>query len=92
MLYMVLQMPLGIVYFTLEVTFISVALSLMALPVVQIFWGYPVVDLGAGRIFLPYWELVLLAMGGFVLLTLTMHLPHAIGSLHGKYAKWMLVS
>ena len=92
MLYMVLQMPLGIVYFTLNVTLIAVALSFMAAPFVQMFWNYPMIALNGHQYFLPYWALVLLPAGGFILLTLTMHMARAIGWLHGKYAKWMLVS
>jgi hypothetical protein len=92
MLYMVLQMPLGIIYFVLNVTLISVALGFIAAPFVQIFWHIPVISLNTGRIFLPYWGMVLLAVGGFVLLTASMHLARLIGWLHGRYAKWMLVS
>jgi Putative sensor len=92
MLYMVLQMPLGILYFTLNVTLIAVALSVMAAPFVQIFWNIPVITWGVERILLPYWELILMAIGGFILLTLTLHLVRVIGRLHGRYAKWMLVS
>lgn len=92
MLYMVLQMPLGILYFTLNVTLIAVALSVMAAPFVQIFWNIPVITRGVERILLPYWELILMAIGGFILLTLTLHLVRVIGRLHGRYAKSMLVS
>ena len=89
---MVLQMPLGTLYFTLNVTLISVASSVMAAPFIQTFWNIPVLTLGAERVLLPYWALILLAIGGFFLLTLTMHLARAIGWLHGRYAKLMLVS
>jgi Putative sensor len=91
MLYMVLQMPLGILYFTINVTLIAVALSFMAAPFIRIFWNIPVITRGVEWILLPYWELILLAIGGFILLTLNMHLVRAIGGLHGQYAKWMLV-
>ena len=40
----------------------------------------------------PVWALYLLPVGGFILLTLTLHLVRAIGWFHGRYAKWMLVS
>lgn len=92
MLYMVLQMPLGVIYFTLNVTLISVALTLMAAPILQLFWNTPVISLETGRVFLPYWALILMAMGGFSILTLTMHLARTVGWWHGRYAKWMLVS
>jgi hypothetical protein len=91
MLYMILQMPLGVIYFTLNVSLISVALSLMATPIIQLFLNIPVI-IWDRPIFLPYWALILLAMGGFILLTLTMHMVRGIGWLHGRYAKWILVS
>ena len=91
-LYMVIQFALGIVYFVLFVTVLSVSLSLMALPFIQIFWNIPVVDIGAGRFFLPYWLLVLLAFGGFLLWTTFMNLARGVGQLHGKMAKALLVT
>jgi hypothetical protein len=92
MLYMVLQMPLGILYFTVNVTLISVALSFMAAPFVQLFWKYPMISLNEHRYFLPYWAMILFPVGGFILLTLTMHLVRTVGWLHGRYARAMLVS
>jgi hypothetical protein len=92
MLYMVLQMPLGILYFTLNITLITLALSFMVAPFVQIFWKIPLVRLSVGRVLLPNWVLILMVIGGFILLTLTMHMVRVIGWLHGRYAKWMLVS
>jgi hypothetical protein len=91
-LYMLIQFVLGIVYFVLFVTVLSLSLSLMALPFIQIFWNIPVVDLGAERIFLPYWSLTLLAIGGFLLLTSYMNIARGIGQLHGKMAKALLVT
>ena len=92
MLYMVLQMPLGVLYFTLDVTLILFALVMMAAPFVQVIWHAPIIMNFGERIFMPFWALVLMEIGGFLLLTLTMHLSRLIGWLHGRYAKWMLVS
>jgi hypothetical protein len=92
MLYMVLQMPLGVIYFTLNVVLITLSLSFIAAPFIQLIWNYPIISLDTGRLFLPYWAMPLMAIGGFVLLTLTMHIVRAVGGLHGRYAKWMLVS
>jgi hypothetical protein len=92
MLYMVLQMPLGVLYFTLNVTLIALALSMMAAPFAQIVWRFPIITNYSEHIFLPYWALALMEIGGFLLLTLTLHLSRAIGQLHGRYAKAMLVS
>ncbi len=93
MLYMLLQLILGIVYFTLNVTLISLAVAFMAAPFVQIIWNIPVINMGRDtNVFLPYWGMILMVLSGFILLTLTLHLARMIGGLHGRYAKWMLVS
>jgi uncharacterized membrane protein len=92
MLYMVLQMPLGVLYFTLNVTLITMALSGMAAPFIQILWHFPIITINSGHVFLPYWALFLIEISGFILLTLSLHLARTIGWLHGRYAKWMLVS
>ncbi len=92
LLYMVLQMPLGVLYFTLAVTFIAVALSLMAAPFLQELWHLPIIINGEQRIFLPAWGMILAEIGGFLVLTATMHMARGIGWLHARYAKWMLLS
>jgi len=92
LLYMVLQMPLGVLYFSLLVTLIVLSLLFMAAPFIQLIWNYPIISMGFERIFLPYWALILMAVGGFLTLTLTMHLARATGWLHGRYAKALLVS
>jgi Putative sensor len=92
MLYMGLMLPLGIFYFTLFVTLLSVALSLVAAPF--LLWG---LDLpvaywnGAGHT-LQDWAVPLLPLGGILLGILTMHLARAIGFVHGRLAKGLLVS
>ncbi len=92
LIYLVLQMPLGVLYFSLLVTLITFSFGVMAAPFAQLIWNYPIISSGFERTFLPYWVLILLMVGGFLTLTLTMHMARAIGWLHGRYAKWMLVS
>ena len=92
LLYLVLQLPLGVIYFSVNVTLIAFALGIMAAPFIQIFWHLPLITTFNDRFFLPYWVLILLEIGGFLTLTLTLHLARAVGWLHGRYAKWMLVS
>ena len=91
-LYMILQLPLGVIYFTVNVSLLSVALACMAAPFIQLFTDVAVVNISAGPVIIPFWGLILLAAVGFILLTLTMHLARAVGWLHGKYAKRLLVS
>jgi hypothetical protein len=92
LLYMILQMPLGVLYFSLNVILLTLALSLMAAPFAQLIWHLPLITNYGQHYFLPLWGLALAELGGILVLTGSMHLARAIGWLHGRYAKWMLVS
>ena len=92
LLYMVLQMPLGIVYFVLNVVLITVSLAFMVAPLGELFFQNSGFTVSLVWDVTPLWALVLMPVLGFVLLTLSMHLARAIGGWHGQYAKWMLVS
>jgi hypothetical protein len=64
----------------------------MAVPFVQLFTNIPVLTWVDGPIYLPYWVLVMLSIGGFLLWTSFMHMARGVGQLHGKMAKWLLVT
>lgn len=87
--YMLLLMPLGIIYFTLIVTLFSSALSLIGAPVIQYIFHEPFVDPG---IWIPFYAMPFVVAAGGTLIVLTLHLAKAIGKLHGDFAKSMLVS
>jgi hypothetical protein len=95
---MILQMPLGVIYFGLLVTLISMSLGLIGAPFVHMFVSLPksfIPEYTAYYVplwMLPVWARTLLVLGGLVLTTLTLHLARAIGRLHGRYAKALLVS
>lgn len=102
MLYFLLMLPLGITYFTLVVTLLTVAIAFIAAPVLV--WlgfadfagemdGWQLVNVGDQVIStsLHGWELPFLFVGGFLLLFATLHLARGIGRLHGLFAKQMLV-
>jgi len=91
LVYMLIQFVLGTVYFVVFVTLLSVSLTFFALPFLQLFWNVPVMQWGVERIFLPYWTLILISIGGLLLWTSFMHLARGIGQLHGRMAKAMLV-
>jgi hypothetical protein len=92
LVYMILQMPLGVVYFSVSITLIALAFGLVAAPFAQVFWHLPIVVNNQQYYFLPAWALLLLELGGVAVLTANMHLARAIGWLHARYAKWMLVN
>jgi len=92
-LYMILQLPLGIIYFTLMVVFIVTSVALIFAPIIFIIWHIPIIShTGDFEYFLPDWLLPLITLAGFLMLTLTMHLAKFVGKIHGKYAKVLLVS
>ncbi len=91
-LYLILQLPIGIIYFTIMVVLLSVSIATMFSPIVHIIWDFPIIQTGNFEYYLPNWLLPLLTITGFLLLTISMHLAKFVGKIHGKYAKALLVS
>ena len=91
-LYMILQLPIGIIYFTIMTIFISISIGTIFTPVAGIIWDFPIIHTGSFDYYLPNWLLPLMMLVGFLFLTITMHLAKFIGKIHGKYAKVLLVS
>jgi len=89
--YMVLQMGLGIIYFTVFVTLVSVSLWLIVQPIIGYALDIPSFVIGDYGYFTPVWALPFAVAGGILLLTATMHLVKFTGKIHGAWAKLMLV-
>ena len=92
LLYMVLQLPLGIIYFTAFTTLIALALGFAAVPILGPILHLPVAVVNSTYYYLPGWSTPLIAIGGVLLLTVIMHLAKFTGRLHGKLARGLLVS
>jgi hypothetical protein len=96
MLYMVLQLPLGIIYFTLFITLISVSLSFIATPILRWIFG-PVAYISGDGLITSFllaagdYLIPILMITGILLFFATMHLAKWLGKLHGNMAKAMLV-
>jgi hypothetical protein len=97
LLYMVIQLPLGITYFVTVVVGFSISFTAMAFPIVyyatgassSVRYGHFWWD---GVTVVPHaWQVWLLALAGFILLVAMMHLSRFIGRLHGQIAKYLLV-
>lgn len=96
LMYMVLMLPLGIIYFTVTVTLLSLSVGLIAAPVlwwlVQLGWvsfyGDSQIQMGG---FDPAMASPLLLIGGVLLLFISLHVVRFIGRWHGRFAKHMLV-
>ncbi|HAK46608.1 MAG TPA: hypothetical protein DCO79_11910 [Spirochaeta sp.] len=91
-IYFIIMLPLGIIYFTLTVTLITVSLALMASPFIAVFVSIPVIDLGTVEWGVPPWFLPFVAVIGFFLLKGSLHLIKKIGAGHGRMAKSFLVT
>lgn len=91
MLYMILQLGLGIAYFTIVVTGISVALGLMALPVLQWAFHVPMFVFTDYHYVMNWWAAPFVSLLGVLAFVATMWVAKGIGKLHGAYAKVMLV-
>ena len=96
LLYMGLQLPLGIAYFVLAILGLSIGLALIGLPVTALFSHGDVIvgnfegvqltaDLGG-------LEFVLFPVLGVLVITALLHAARGIGKLHGRLAKALLVS
>ena len=91
MVYMLLQLPLGVAYFSVFITLISTSLALVAAPI----WGWalnlPMFTNNGTQYILNGWLTPFLTVAGVILFFATLHLAKIIGSIHGKLAKTMLV-
>lgn len=92
MLYMIIQLPLGIMYFTLMITFIATSIALIFAPIVQVLMNVSFIHIDGEYYGPPNWTLPFISIGGFLLLTINMHLAKFVGKIHGRWAKLLLVN
>ena len=91
-LYLLLQFPLGVIYFYLTIIVLIFSLSGIAIPILQDVFNLPVGNIDGVFYYVPGQAYPLLIIAGILLWTGYMHLAKSIGKLHGSYAKAMLVS
>lgn len=93
LVYMIAQFVLGLVYFVFITIILSFSFAFIAIPFVQT--AFPQVAImyynGTSHYF-PAWSYPLCILGGFLLWTTFMNIAREVGQLHGRLAKWMLVS
>jgi hypothetical protein len=91
--YCLLQMGLGIFYFTVFATLIGMSVYFVALPLTVLVFDMPAyVVIGDTEYEAVTWALPFFVVLGVLLLTLTMHLARLMGRAHGALAKLMLVN
>lgn len=91
-LYMVLRLPLGIVYFVVTVTFLSFAFAFIAAPFAQLLFDLPLIQVFERSYYLPFAAFPLFWLAGILDLLLLMHVARAFGRFHARIAKAMLAS
>ena len=93
LVYMVAQFVLGTVYFIVIVIVLSFSLSFIAIPFLQEILNQGAIMLSDGiRYTFPVWTYPLWVLGGILLWTTFMNIARGVGQLHGRFAKWLLVS
>jgi uncharacterized membrane protein len=91
-LYMIIQLVFGTIYFILFVTILSFSISFIAIPFMQEILGIGAIMNNDIRYSFPLWSYPLLIFGGILLWTTFMNLARGAGQLHGRLAKLMLVT
>ncbi len=89
-LYMILRLPLGIMYFLVAVTFLTFALALTVAPFAQLFLDYPIVHIWGNNYYLPLWIIPVFWLAGAFDLLILIHIARAVGRWHARMAKAML--
>jgi hypothetical protein len=95
--YLILMLPLGVIYFVIAVVGLSVSLAFIFAPLADLAGHYGWFDQAGDMHLSPawlgsLWAMPLLVLAGVLLLTLLMHLARGVGRLHAMYAKALLVA
>jgi hypothetical protein len=90
-LYMILQMPLGVIYFNVFVVMLALGLAGIAAPVLDYGFDVPFAQFNDTSYYIPPVLMPLVVLVGVLWILLTMHLAKFLGRLHGAYAKALLV-
>jgi hypothetical protein len=93
-IYMILMLPIGIIYFTVMVTLLAIAGALIISPVLTYVFHVPIGTFSNGTVIwtMPEYLTPLLSALGVGLFTCTMHVARWTGRIQGKFAKALLVS
>ncbi|MFC1544409.1 sensor domain-containing protein [Gemmatimonadota bacterium] len=91
LLYMVLMLPLGVIYFSVAITLLALGLALMASPVIQLATDYPFIHFDGYSYYVELWMFPFVLVLGALIILLTLHLARGVGKVHGGMAKVLLV-
>ena len=92
-IYMILMLPIGVIYFTGMVILLSVSLALILSPILAYVYNLPIGTFIDGDVIwqIPNYLTPLFSFLGVGLVTATMHIARWVGKFQGKFAKALLV-
>jgi len=93
LLYMLLMLPLGSIYFTIAITALSLSLSFLLAPLAYLMGYANEISLSFNGVYLSDepWMVVPMFIVGALGIFVTLHVARGIGKLHGMMAKHLLV-
>jgi hypothetical protein len=91
LLYMIVMLPLGIVYFTVFVVMLASSLRLIGSPIFDLFLEIPVIMINTTAYFLPHWTIPFAVLAGIIWLVVTLHFARVVGRMQGGIARALLV-
>ena len=88
--YLILHLPLGLIYLLFVPILLALSIKCALYP--AWYWGFgrPLITIGQ-PIYPEAWTYPLVVAAGILLFFSTLHLARFIGSIHGRFAKYMLV-
>jgi uncharacterized membrane protein len=89
--YMLIQLPLGILYFTIFAVLVSLSLGFILVPVTELGFHSPLFVIDNTAYHTPIWLMPFVVLAGFILFLATMHMAKFIGRIHGAMAKSLLL-
>ena len=91
LLYMILMLPIGVLYFSLATIGLSLSLAVAFSPVTYAIFGFGLVNVNHWHLGPPLWTLPLMIFLGVLFLCGTLHLARGIGRMQAGLAKHFLV-
>ncbi|MBB3227240.1 putative membrane protein [Luteibacter sp. Sphag1AF] len=91
LLYMLAMLPLGIIYFTLTITFIAVSIAFTLAPVARAADSMDIFFHGNVHVDVNWPGAIALGFAGVILLFATLHMVRGLGQVHGQIARHFLV-
>jgi uncharacterized membrane protein len=89
--YMLLMLPIGILYFTFAITAIAVTFGIAAMPIAQAYSDVGVLSFGFYDYYVPLWATPITMLVGALMIVIILHIARGVGSVHAQLAKHLLV-